>query len=195
MTLGQYHGWGVCGRWITREMAALTDVHLATEPLNLGDFTNELEMEFFRGATRRLGDISAHSPAPTRFPCPLFKTIQSAHMDPYAPNVRGTVTVGYCFYERDTLPAGALERAKRCYDRILTGSSWNLSPPSGLQFVAGGGLSHSNLDEYLASPCREFHFGRAARTPEETTAPVDSSKVRALASLVQSGVTGATRMA
>ena len=66
-------------------------------------------------------------------------------------------------------------------DHILTGDHWRLPPPYGMQFIAGGGLSAANIGEYLASPCREFHFGRAVRSPEETTAPVDVEKVRSLA--------------
>ncbi len=70
-------------------------------------------------------------------------------------------------------------------DRILTAASWNLRPPPGLQFIAGGGLTAENLNHYMNSPCREFHVGRAARTPAETTAPVDRQKVRKLSHIIQ----------
>lgn len=70
-------------------------------------------------------------------------------------------------------------------DRILTADAWRLKPPPGLQFIAGGGLNLSNLHEYIDSPCREFHFGRAVRTPEETGAPVDRAKVSKIAYLLR----------
>ena len=70
-------------------------------------------------------------------------------------------------------------------DRILTATAWKLPPPPGLQFIAGGGLDTGNLQEYLDSPCREFHFGRAARTPATTTAPVDAQRVRELARILR----------
>ncbi len=69
-------------------------------------------------------------------------------------------------------------------DHVLTGDAWHLEPPPGIAFIAGGGLSFENLPQYLASPCREFHFGRDARTPQETTAPVDAERVRKLADLL-----------
>lgn len=67
-------------------------------------------------------------------------------------------------------------------DRILSGG-----PPEvlaglgdeGLQFIAGGGLTLENLSQWVGrSGCREFHFGRAVRTPEEPSAPVCEQKVR-----------------
>lgn len=70
-------------------------------------------------------------------------------------------------------------------DYILTATSWHLAPPADLQFIAGGGLNAANLGTYLHSPCREFHFGRAARTPAEVEAPVDAARVRELAEILQ----------
>jgi copper homeostasis protein len=65
-------------------------------------------------------------------------------------------------------------------DRILTGESWHLTPPASLQFIAGGGINTENLARYLASPCLEFHFGRAARNPPDTGALVDKARIRVL---------------
>jgi copper homeostasis protein len=66
-------------------------------------------------------------------------------------------------------------------DRILSADSWRLAPPPGLQFdfrfIAGGGLDATNLHNYLDSPCREFHFGRAARRTPDPLAPVDARRV------------------
>jgi copper homeostasis protein len=73
-------------------------------------------------------------------------------------------------------------------DRILSGG-----PPGvlagladeRLQFIAGGGLTLENLPQWVReSECREFHVGRAARTPAETTAAVDAAKVRELRDLL-----------
>jgi copper homeostasis protein len=69
-------------------------------------------------------------------------------------------------------------------DRILTADSWRLTPPPGLQFIAGGGLNAANLRDYLRSPCREFHFGRAARTAPHPQAPVDAERVRELRAIL-----------
>ena len=69
-------------------------------------------------------------------------------------------------------------------DRILSGGPPVVLAGIGdqrLQFIAGGGLTLENLPRWIQeSGCREFHAGRAARTPEETTAPVDAAKVRQL---------------
>jgi len=65
-------------------------------------------------------------------------------------------------------------------DRILSANSWRVTPPPGIQFVAGGGLDAANLRDYLDSPCREFHFGRAARRTPDPQAPVEAARVRTL---------------
>jgi copper homeostasis protein len=70
-------------------------------------------------------------------------------------------------------------------DRILTATEWKLSPPAGIEFIAGGGLDAANLRGYLASSCREFHFGRAARIPATTTGAVDAKRVRELADILR----------
>jgi copper homeostasis protein len=72
-------------------------------------------------------------------------------------------------------------------DRILTADSWRLTPPPGLQFIAGAGLDAANLRDYLQSPCREFHFGRAARTAPDPQAPVDACRVRELRKILDAG--------
>jgi copper homeostasis protein CutC len=71
--------------------------------------------------------------------------------------------------------------------RILSADSWRSSPPPGLQFIAGGGLDATNLHDYLNSPCREFHFGRAARRTPDPQAPVDATRVRGLRRLLDHG--------
>jgi copper homeostasis protein len=69
-------------------------------------------------------------------------------------------------------------------DRILSADSWRLTPPPALQFIAGGGLNAASLNGYLNSPCREFHFGRAARRTPDPQAPVDTGRVRELRTIL-----------
>jgi copper homeostasis protein len=64
-------------------------------------------------------------------------------------------------------------------DRFLTGV--RAMAPAIPLMVAGGGITLENLPQWIAETgCREYHVGRAARTPEEVNAPVDVNKVRAL---------------
>ena len=83
----------------------------------------------------------------------------------------------------------AAVRRYRRVDRILSGGPPEVLKGLGeerLQFIAGGGLTLDNLPLWVQeSGCREFHVGRAARTPEETTAPVDRAKVRRLRELLR----------
>lgn len=72
-------------------------------------------------------------------------------------------------------------------DRILSSSPACHLVDDRLQFIAGGGLTLENLPQWVReSACREFHVGRAARTPAAPAAPVDEEKVRQLRDLLDS---------
>ena len=44
--LGTVHGWGVCGRMITRELSKLSPVELYTQQLHVTLVADELEYQF-----------------------------------------------------------------------------------------------------------------------------------------------------
>jgi copper homeostasis protein len=70
-------------------------------------------------------------------------------------------------------------------DRILSSSPASSLVGDRLQFILGGGLTRENLPRHVReSGCREFHVGRAARTPPQTTAPVSVERVRELRALL-----------
>lgn len=124
--LGSVHGWGVCGKYCTRELARLTPTRMLTE-----DFTPEI-----------VGDALAwHALSPLRFPAdrlaafprrgevtmldaPLLECIAGKDMMPLNPKIRGTRTVGYSFFEDNILQPAWVENARRYYDWVATGSSW-----------------------------------------------------------------------
>lgn len=85
-------------------------------------------------------------------------------------------------------------------DRILTdggGGDWTsrcrrfaeyaARGGSGLTFLPGGGVDEEGLKALAASRCvSEAHVGRAAREPQEATAPVSAERVRLLKALLTS---------
>jgi hypothetical protein len=58
MPLGLYHGWGVAGRYITKEMSRLTEVRLLTDPFDRGFVGDEME---YRLMVQLLGRGAIHS--------------------------------------------------------------------------------------------------------------------------------------
>src|SRR5436190_1667246 len=104
LPIGKTYGWGNCGRWITREMSRLTDVHLLIPPIGAEQFTNAVEHEFFRELSERLPELRI---APAQWPehvehAIIGATGYAAKMLPaWGSKPRGTPNVGYTFFERE----------------------------------------------------------------------------------------------
>lgn len=128
LPIGTTDGWGNCGRWVTREMARLTDVHLLIPPTASAQFANEIEHAFFQGLAGRCEELRVPK---EQFPDHINHAVlgatgyYGAKMTPgWGTKPRGRPNVGYTFFERDTLSPQIVENARRHFDCILTGSSY-----------------------------------------------------------------------
>jgi glycosyltransferase involved in cell wall biosynthesis len=119
---GHTFGWGVCGKYLTRELARLSPVALLTEPFAVDDIGDELDYLFLQGVSAALGDCIARTP--TELPYPVLQAITDHRLMPMAAGVRGTRTIGYTFFEHSLLSARHVEQAQRFFDVIVAGSSW-----------------------------------------------------------------------
>ncbi len=121
LPVGVAHGWGVCGKMIAREMSKLAPTLLLTGAFNAGTVGDELD--YF--ALRRLlpSDEEARAMAQSsRLDGPLLQ-LASKQLEPMHAIVRGSPTLGYCFFEDTELLPAHLENARH-FDRLSTGSSW-----------------------------------------------------------------------
>jgi glycosyltransferase involved in cell wall biosynthesis len=122
--VGAAHGWGVCGRYVARETARLTDMRLLTEPFTAGHIGDELEARQLTSLlpsadeARRL-DLRN----PFKLDAPLLQ-LASKQLEPMFHNLAGTPTVGYCFFEDTELRPEHIERGRRHFQRLATGSTW-----------------------------------------------------------------------
>lgn len=127
LPIGTTYGWGNCGRWVTREMARLTDVHLLIPPIFASQFANEVEHVFFQGLAGRVEALRGPQEQwPQRIDHPMLGgTGYQLKMTPaWGAKPRGKPNVGYTFFERDTLSSEIVENARRHFDCILTGSNY-----------------------------------------------------------------------
>jgi glycosyltransferase involved in cell wall biosynthesis len=115
MPLGRTHGWGVCGRYLAKELAGFTDVRLITDPIDDESVSDELELAFLRTIAHR--GLTAPRDASV-LQCMIAEFL------PYRPTVRGKLNVGYTFFEDNHLTTTAIENAKRHWDIVVAGSSW-----------------------------------------------------------------------
>jgi glycosyltransferase involved in cell wall biosynthesis len=119
---GHTFGWGVCGKYLTRELARLSPVVLHTEPFTAEHIGDDLDYLFLKGVSAPLSDI-VDSPQ-TQLPHPVLQAVTDHRLMPMAPGVRGTRTIGYTFFEHSLIAAHHIEQARQFFDVIVTGSSW-----------------------------------------------------------------------
>jgi glycosyltransferase involved in cell wall biosynthesis len=128
MPVGSSHGWGICGKYITREMAALTggNVRIACQPFNVDTVADELEFQAINAL--RFGPQDAAGTqvvnGVSRIPHPLLSCVVDKTFKPWQPALRGPFTLGYTFFEENLLTPQWINNARTYFDRISTGSSW-----------------------------------------------------------------------
>lgn len=127
MPTGSNYGWGICGKYIAREMAGLTELRLISGQMTAEAVGDELEYKALEGLlltqqeAARLTTINGV----TMMPGPLLTCIGDKRLGSWMPNLRGTPTAGYTFFEENVLEKAWIEGAARSFDVIATGSSWN----------------------------------------------------------------------
>jgi glycosyltransferase involved in cell wall biosynthesis len=140
LPLGSRHGWGVCGKYITRELAKLEAVRLITEPFEDEAIGHPLEAQELRGVLLGQTEIE-------RFPIrdevrfadgSLLQGIANYTLTPINPRIRGKTTLGYTFFELNLVQPAWIENGRRCFDRVISGSSWctRILAEAGLDQVA-----------------------------------------------------------
>jgi glycosyltransferase involved in cell wall biosynthesis len=122
---GATYGWGVCGKYISQEMARIAPVKLLTGAFTAESVGDELDYD---ALTRLLPgpDDLAQMKRPDgqlRVDGPLLTAIDTIQLTPRVPNLRGTWTVGYTFYEDRLITPEGMKNARECYDHIVAGSS------------------------------------------------------------------------
>ena len=121
LPLGTTHGWGVCGRYITREMARLGPVCLVTDRLDPNLVGDELELAALRGL---LAPPELQAGRPVDVDSPVLQGVLGPDLAPMRPRLRGRRNVGYAFFENTTLEPSSIETARKHYDVLAAGSSW-----------------------------------------------------------------------
>ena len=122
LPLGTAHGWGVCGRYITRELARQAPVSLITDRLEARLVGDELELAALR-ALLAPTDLQAAGRA-VELDHPVLQCVLDAGLNPMRPKLRGCRNVGYAFFENTVFAPASIETARRHYDVVATGSSW-----------------------------------------------------------------------
>jgi glycosyltransferase involved in cell wall biosynthesis len=122
---GSYHGWGVCGKYIVKELSKITDVSLITEGLDINSIGDELDYRLLRSTlisqdlqTRIQSELSVELDGP------LLQAINNISGMPNRPNMKSKNNVGYTFFENNILESSYIENSRHFFNTVVTGSSW-----------------------------------------------------------------------
>lgn len=119
--LGTTHGWGICGRMITREMARLEPVEFYTQELQRELVLDDLEYRFLRSILP--AGVDPMKPPPGHaVDGPVLRGIPAMRQS-FRPALRGPFNVGYTFFE-ENIPADADKTVFAEFDHLVAGSTW-----------------------------------------------------------------------
>ncbi|HZQ72362.1 MAG TPA: glycosyltransferase family 4 protein [Burkholderiales bacterium] len=122
LPLGNYHGWGVCGKYLSRELARLEPARLVTPPFDAGTVGDELEFAALQGLYVAPEDVELLREEIAE--SAVLQAITDHRFLPMAPGLRGRRNVGYTFFENTVLGREAIENARRHFDLVVGGCSW-----------------------------------------------------------------------
>jgi glycosyltransferase involved in cell wall biosynthesis len=119
--LGTVHGWGVCGRMITREMAQLAPVEFYTQELQRELVVDDLEYRFLVSLLPP-GTDPMKPPPGHPVDGPVLRGIPAMHIS-FRPALRGPFNVGYTFFE-EAVPKDRSKTTFGEFDHLVAGSTW-----------------------------------------------------------------------
>jgi glycosyltransferase involved in cell wall biosynthesis len=122
---GSFHGWGVCGKYIVKELSNLTEVKLVTEEFAFENILDEFDFRLLK--SKLISDQEYQTIKNSAFTCiafPVLQCITNNLLMPMSPNLKGKVNIGYTFFEDNILSPVSVENGRRYFDTIVTGSSW-----------------------------------------------------------------------
>ncbi|MCX8028026.1 MAG: glycosyltransferase family 4 protein [Thermodesulfovibrionales bacterium] len=126
LPVGSYHGWGVCGKYIVKELSNWVSVKLISEGINELSINDELDYRLITSLLIDNDTLSRIKGARVyKVDTPVIQSIVMNTMMPLLPNLKGTFNLGYTFFEEDVLTKDFINNACYFFDVIATGSKWN----------------------------------------------------------------------
>lgn len=122
LPLGFTFGWGVCGKYLTKEIAELSVVKLITQPFDRETIGDELDYILLKNVY-----VDKNSPefgSLDNYGYPVIQAITDHNLLPMEPEIIGKPNIGYTFFEHSILSKQNLEKARRNFDIVVAGSSW-----------------------------------------------------------------------
>lgn len=123
--MGSYHGWGVCGKNISREMRKIIDIKIITKDLAGGLKDDPISFYALKDSIADSKILSClNSGEQVAVDGSVLHAVASIEFRPININLKGKKNIGYAFFEVDTIPEEYINNAKRYFDSVVVGSFW-----------------------------------------------------------------------
>ncbi|MBC8553781.1 MAG: glycosyltransferase family 4 protein [Candidatus Brocadiales bacterium] len=122
---GKNFGWGVCGKYLVKEMSDIADVKYITENFGVEDIGDEYEFHFLK--SKLLDDAEAsviNGDVNRRVEGPILQAIANQSLMPWGPEINGSFKAGYTFFEENILRQEYIQNGRDNFDVVVTGSKW-----------------------------------------------------------------------
>ena len=123
LPVGSFHGWGVCGKYITKELSRLDDVTLINPGFTFDDISDEFDFRLLKSKMISEEEKSRINGTNMYIDHPILQATNTS-LKPMLPQLRGSVNVGYTFFEDTVLDSSAVENGNQYFDTVVTGSTW-----------------------------------------------------------------------
>lgn len=124
MPRGNSFGWGVCGKYLARELSNLTHVKYITETFTVEQIGDELDYRLLKdllASKEELGRLQAETISNVE---PVIQAIRGNDLQPWGPRINSNKKIGYTFFEDNILSDNWIRDAKEYFDVIVAGSKW-----------------------------------------------------------------------
>jgi glycosyltransferase involved in cell wall biosynthesis len=121
---GNNFGWGVCGKYLVKEISNITDVKYITDSFGVEDIGDEYEFYFLKSKLLNEADAKEFSSGTDRLvEGPVLQAINQKFM-PWGPGRYSSFKAGYTFFEENILRQEYIKNGKNNFDILITGSKW-----------------------------------------------------------------------
>ena len=151
---GSSFGWGLCGKYLVKELTGMTTVRYVNPDFDPNDLDDELAGRVISDARVAPEEMSRIlSGTIGRIDPPVLHAITDHQLKPWSVELRGSINAGYTFFEVDRLPQEAVDNGRKNFDIIVTGSTWceNVLRSHGLTNVQ---TIIQGIDPQLFNPAR-----------------------------------------
>ncbi|MEI7473898.1 MAG: glycosyltransferase family 4 protein [bacterium] len=121
--VGSFHGWGVCGKYLTRELSSITDTKLITHSVNEAEISDPLDYEFLKSKFVGFEETKRFITGSKIIDMPVLQAI-AGPMNPWLIETKTSFKVGYTFFEDNLLSESYVANASKNFDYVVAGSKW-----------------------------------------------------------------------